>query len=141
MKPKHNNAVGPQVRGKKKGNKLLPTLGVLSLGAGLQSATQFFAYTFNYQDTLGAHVSHIYTPWSILQWGSMWYSQYPNEIMRAGSIGMLVSTVGLLSMAVAKVISSNSSKANEYLHGSARWDGRTRMVNFTIYAITGQNMS
>lgn len=124
MKPKHNNAVGPQVRDKKKRNKLLPTFGVLSLGAGLQSATQFFAYTFNYQDTLGAHVSHIYTPWSILQWGSMWYGQYPNEIMRAGSIGMLVSTVGLLSMAVAKVISSNSSKANEYLHGSARWAGQ-----------------
>lgn len=124
MKPKHNNAVGPQVRSKKKGNKLLPTLGVLSLGTGLQSATQFFAYTFNYQDSLGAHVSHIYTPWSILQWGLMWYGQYPDEIMRAGSIGMLVSTVGLLSVAVAKVISSNSSKASEYLHGSARWAGQ-----------------
>ena len=124
MKPKHNNAVGPQVRGKKKGNKLLPALGVLSLGSGLQSATQFFAYTFNYQDTLGSHISHIYPPWSILQWGSMWYGQYPNEILRAGSIGMLVSTVGLLSVAVAKVISSNSSKANEYLHGSARWAGQ-----------------
>ena len=124
MKPKHNNAVGPQVRGKKKGNKLLPALGVLSLGSGLQSATQFFAYTFNYQDSLGAHVSHIYKPWSILQWGSMWYGQYPNEIMRAGSIGMLVSTVGLLSVAVAKVISSNSSKASEFLHGSARWAGQ-----------------
>jgi type IV secretion system protein VirD4 len=37
---------------------------------------------------------------------------------------MLVSTVGLLSVAVAKVISSNSSKANEYLHGSARWAGQ-----------------
>jgi type IV secretion system protein VirD4 len=29
--------------------------------------------------------------------------------------------VGLLGVAVAKVVTSNSSKANEYLHGSARW--------------------
>jgi type IV secretion system protein VirD4 len=124
MKPKHNNAVGPQVRGKNKGSKLLPTLGVLSLGAGLQSATQFFAYTFNYQNILGAHVNHVYAPWSILQWGSKWYAQYPDEIMRAGSIGMLVSTAGLMGVAIAKVVASNSSKANEYLHGSARWAGK-----------------
>lgn len=124
MKPKHNNAVGPQVRSKNKGSKLLPTLGVLSLGAGLQSATQFFAYTFNYQNILGAHVNHVYAPWSILQWGSKWYAQYPDEIMRAGSIGMLVSTAGLMGVAIAKVVASNSSKANEYLHGSARWAGK-----------------
>ncbi|MGJ0492641.1 type IV secretory system conjugative DNA transfer family protein [Methylobacter sp.] len=124
MKPKHNNAVGPQVRGKNKGSKLLPTLGVLSLGTGLQSATQFFAYTFNYQNILGAHVNHVYAPWSILQWGSKWYAQYPDEIMRAGSIGMLVSTAGLMGVAIAKVVASNSSKANEYLHGSARWAGK-----------------
>lgn len=124
MKPKHNNSVGPQVRSKNKGSKLLPTLGVLSLGAGLQSATQFFAYTFNYQNILGAHVNHVYAPWSILQWGSKWYAQYPDEIMRAGSIGMLVSTAGLMGVAIAKVVASNSSKANEYLHGSARWAGK-----------------
>jgi len=121
MSPKHNNAVGPQVRGKKKGKKLLPTLGVLSLSAGLQSATQFFAHQFKYQDVLGHHVNHIYAPWSILQWGTEWYSKYPDEVMRAGSIGMMVSTVGLMGVAIAKVISSNSSTANEFLHGSARW--------------------
>jgi hypothetical protein len=50
MKIKMNNAVGPQVRTKKAtGGKLLPALGALSLGGGLQSATQFFAHTFNYQ--------------------------------------------------------------------------------------------
>jgi len=34
---------------------------------------------------------------------------------------MMVSTVGLMGVAIAKVISSNSSTANEFLHGSARW--------------------
>ncbi|MGZ8913903.1 MAG: type IV secretory system conjugative DNA transfer family protein [Methylobacter sp.] len=129
MSTKHNNAVGPQVRRKKKGNKLLPALGVLSLGGGLQAATQYFAASFNYQDSLGAHINHVYAPWSILQWGSTWYSQYPNEIMQAGSVGMLVSTTGLLSVAVAKVIASNSSKATEHLHGSARWAGEKDIQN------------
>jgi type IV secretion system protein VirD4 len=125
MKIKMNNAVGPQVRTKKAtGGKLLPALGALSLGGGLQSATQFFAHTFNYQANLGSHFNHVYAPWSILEWSSKWYSHYPNEIMKAASVGMMVSTAGLLGVAVAKVVSSNSSKANEYLHGSARWAGK-----------------
>ena len=122
MKIKMNNAVGPQVRSAKPTqSKLLPALGALSLGGGLQAATQFFAHTFNYQPNLGAHIGHVYAPWSILEWSAKWYSHYPDEVMRAGSMGMLVSTVGLLGVAVAKVVTSNSSKANEYLHGSARW--------------------
>ena len=122
MKIKMNNAVGPQVRSAKpKPSKLLPTLGVLSLAGGLQAATQYFAHTFDYQASLGGHIGHIYAPWSILQWASKWYSHYPNEIMSAGSVGMLVSTVGLLGVAIAKVVASNTSKANQFLHGSARW--------------------
>lgn len=123
MSTKHHNAVGPQIRRKKQGNKLLPALGVLSLGGGLQAATQYFAAAFNYQESLGAHINHVYAPWSILQWGTAWFNQYPNEFMQAGSVGILVSTTGLLSVAVAKVIASNSSKATEHLHGSARWAG------------------
>ncbi|WP_404361611.1 type IV secretory system conjugative DNA transfer family protein [Methylotuvimicrobium sp. KM1] len=123
MSTKHHNAVGPQIRRKKQGNKLLPALGVLSLGGGLQAATQYFAAAFNYQESLGAHINHVYAPWSILQWGAAWFNQYPNEFMQAGSVGILVSTTGLLGVAVAKVIASNSSKATEHLHGSARWAG------------------
>lgn len=122
MKLTMNNALGPQVRAKKtKGSHLLSALGVLSLGGGLQAATQFFAHTFNYQSHLGHHLGHVYAPWSILAWSSQWYAHFPSEILQAASVGMLVSTVGLLGVAVAKVVSSNSSKANEYLHGSARW--------------------
>lgn len=122
MKIKMNNAIGPQVRSAKpRVSKLLPLLGALSLGAGLQAATQYFAHTFDYQESLGGHIGHVYAPWSILQWASKWYSHYPNEIMTAGNIGMLVSTVGLLGVAIAKVVASNTSKANQFLHGSARW--------------------
>ena len=122
MKPHINTAVGPQVRDRKpKKQRLLPALGAVSVLGGLQAATQFFAYTFNYQDNLGGHINHVYAPWSILSWASDWYSIYPDEFMRSGSIGMVVTTVGLLGVAIAKVVTSNSSKASEYLHGSARW--------------------
>lgn len=117
-----NNAVGPQVRAEKKGrDRVIPALAALSLGSGLQAATQFFAHDFKYQGALGAHLNHIYPPWGILQWAGKWFSQYPDAFMRAGSIGITISGVGLLGLVVAKMVTANSSKVNEYLHGSARW--------------------
>ena len=122
MKDRFNNAVGPQVRAKKKGpGKVIPVLAVLSMGGGLQAATQFFASDFKYQTALGGHFEHIYPPWKIMQWAGKWYSQYPDTFMRAGSVGILVAGAGLMGLVVAKMVLANSSKANEYLHGSARW--------------------
>lgn len=122
MKDRFNNAVGPQVRAKKKGpGKLIPVLAVLSIGSGLQAATQFFASDFKYQTALGGHFDHIYPPWKIMQWADKWYSQYPDTFMRAGSVGILVAGAGLIGLVVARMVLANSSKANEYLHGSARW--------------------
>lgn len=122
MKDRFNNAVGPQVRAKKKGpGKLIPVLAVLSLGGGLQAATQFFASDFNYQSVLGEHFEHIYPPWKIIQWAGKWYSQYPDTFMRSGSLGILVAGVGLMGLVVTRMVLANSSKGNEYLHGSARW--------------------
>ena len=122
MKDRFNNAVGPQVRAKKKGPvKLIPVLAVLSIGGGLQASTQFFANDFKYQTALGGHFDHIYPPWKIIQWAGKWYSQYPDTFMRAGSVGILVAGVGLIGLVVAKMVLANSSKTNEYLHGSARW--------------------
>lgn len=121
-KDKFNNAVGPQVRQKKQGpGKLIPALSALSLGVGLASATQFFAYDFNYQPQLGPHYNHVYLPWQILVWANKWHALYPDAFMRAGSIGVLAGGIGLMGVVVAKMIGANSSKANEYLHGSARW--------------------
>lgn len=122
MNDRFNNAVGPQVRAKKKGpGKVVPALAVLSLGGGLQAATQFFAYDMRYQDALGPHINHFYPTWGVLQWASNWYGQYPDAFMRAGSAGVTVAGIGLIGLVVAKMISSNTSKVNEFLHGSARW--------------------
>lgn len=122
MKDKFNNAVGPQVRAAKpKASKVIPVLGMATLVGGLQSATQFFAAEFGYQSVLGSNFKHIYAPWAIAQWAGKWYGHYPDGFMRAASIGITVSAVGLLTLVVIKMVQANSSKANLYLHGSARW--------------------
>ncbi len=119
---KINNAVGPQVRDSKpQKSRLLPFLGVTSILAGLQTATQFFAHSFNYQEQLGGHFHHIYAPWEILIWANDWYTIDPKPFINAGSIGMIVTAAGLGIVALAKVMMANTSKANQYLHGSARW--------------------
>ena len=101
MKEKPNNAVGPQVRGIKRTNdKLVPAISLLSMIAGIQTASQYFAYCFNYQPQLGFNISHIYLPWSILRWYVNWDNQFHNVFMKAGSIGALVACTGLIIAAL-----------------------------------------
>lgn len=122
MKDEFNNAVGPQVHAAKEGpGKLIPALAVLSIGGGLQAATQFLAHDFRYQSALGASINHIYAPWSVLQWASKWAEHYPDAFTRAGSVGVLTAGSGLLALAMAKTLKANTAKVNPYLHGSARW--------------------
>lgn len=127
MKNDFNNSVGPQVRTKKPKDKLIPSLAITSVIGGLQASTQYFAQDFDFQAALGGNFDHIYAPWKILQWTSQWYGQYPNAISKAGSVGIMVAGSGLLALTIAKIISANSAKANEYLHGSARWANRANI--------------
>ncbi|MES3021662.1 MAG: type IV secretory system conjugative DNA transfer family protein [Pseudomonadota bacterium] len=122
MKDRFNNAVGPQVRARKaRPVRAIPILATLALGGGLQAATQYFAHDMRYQMALGANVNLIYPPWAIIQWAGKWYQQYPDAFIRAGSIGISVAGVGLIGLTVAKMVIANTSKVNEFLHGSARW--------------------
>jgi type IV secretion system protein VirD4 len=122
MRRQQNNAVGPQLRSKKPTTgTTLPVLALGILMVALASATQYFAHQFSYQAALGAHFNRIYPPWEILVWAKNWYGIYPNAIMQAGSIGTTVAALGLIGLGIAKVISTNTAKGNEYLHGSARW--------------------
>lgn len=124
MKDNFNNAVGPQVQArakKRKTGRIIPVLAVLSLVAGLQTASQFLAQDFRYQPALGGSMHGIYPPWSILRWAGRWYHEYPDAFMRAGSVSTVTAGLGLLVLAVVKMLLANSSRANEYLHGSARW--------------------
>ncbi|MGZ4823082.1 MAG: type IV secretory system conjugative DNA transfer family protein [Terriglobales bacterium] len=122
MRKGFNNAVGPQVRVRRQqAGKLIPALAVATLGAGLQAATQLFASDMRYQPVLGLHFHHWYAPWAIVGWAARWYHYYPEAFLRAGSAGLIASGAGLLGLLVAKVISANTAKPNDYLHGSARW--------------------
>ncbi len=124
MKDNFNNAVGPQVQTraqKRKTGRIIPFFAAVSLVAGLQTASQVFAQDFRYQPELGWNLHGVYLPWSILRWAAKWYHHYPQAVMRAGSVGIVVAGLGLLVVAVAKTLLANSSRANEYLHGSARW--------------------
>ena len=130
MTDRFNNAVGPQVRARKaRAGKTIPMLATLTLGAGLQAATQFFAHDMRYQAALGVHIHQVYPPWGIIQWAGKWYQQYPDAFMRAGSIGISVAGVGLIGLMVVKMLMVNSSKVNEFLHGSARWANQKDIQN------------
>lgn len=125
MSDKYNNAVGPQVREAKQApSKLIPILAAATLGGALSAATQYFAYTFKYHESLGVNINGIYPPWAIIPWASKWYAAYPQAFTQAGGIGVGIAAVGLLALLGIKTIRANTSKASQYLHGSARWAGK-----------------
>lgn len=122
MNDKYNNAVGPQIReGKAKRPKLVPALAVSALVGSVWAATQQFAHKFEYQEALGANFHHVYAPWSIVNWATKFNDQYPTEVTQAMSVGVIAGAASLLGLAVLKTVLSNSTKPNQYLHGSARW--------------------
>ena len=76
MKEKPNHVVGPQIKGNRKIPQKIAFFGVLiSFIAALQISTQYFAYSFNFQSTLGAHIGYVYVPWAIVVWYVKWGSQ------------------------------------------------------------------
>jgi type IV secretion system protein VirD4 len=117
-----NTNNGPQARGKKKNKNLVVQLGALiSLLLGLEACTYYFAQAFHYSKALGASFHHVYWPWSIYLWWQNWHQVYPHYFTTAFSVGVMVTSAGLMACALFKMVSARSSTANESLHGSARW--------------------
>jgi type IV secretion system protein VirD4 len=122
MNEKQSKAIGPQVsRRNSRKDKLVPLLAIASLIAGLWAATQYLAHVFNYHASLGVSAGKFYLPWSIFAWWRAWYELYPAWFNAAASIGTMTAAGGLIVSVLVKMIMSNSSKASEFLHGSARW--------------------
>jgi type IV secretion system protein VirD4 len=133
MSTTFNNAVGPQVRAPHpKPGVVIPFLACASLIFGLQSATQFFAYMFNYQDVLGNQLGGLYKPWAILEWASRWTTDYPLQLRQAGGFGMIVAASGLLCLAIARTVQASRPRPNPFLHGSARWANREDIEAATL---------
>ena len=133
-----NSLLSQNNRNVKKDTLIVRLLSVVCLIGGLQVATQYFAYKFNYQPQLGAHLFHIYEPWAILLWAGKWYSQYSGIIDLAAGFGILFSSIGLILVLVIKMVLANSSRTNQGLHGSARWADKKDIVAAGLLS-TGKN--
>ena len=133
MSTAYNNAVGPQVRAlQPKSGLVIPFLACASLVVGLQSATQYFAYTFQYQEVLGQHFGVLYQPWAILEWAWRWANDYPLQLRQAGSVGMIVAASGLLCLTIARTVQASWPRPHPFLHGSARWANRADLEAATL---------
>ena len=129
MKQLRHNASGPKAKRRRATqNKSIPLLAIASCGAGLQTATQYLAHLFDYQEGLGASWNHVYLPWSIVTWGQQSYALYPQQFTTAGSLGAMLTALGLIGCAMAKRVGQNSSTINEHLHGSARWANQKDII-------------
>jgi len=101
--------------------RLTQMMAIFFMLGGVQVATQYFAYRFQYQPQLGVHFSQLYPPWSIFEWTNKWYAQHPDIIELSGSMGVLFAGAGLILTLIVKMVVDNSSRPNSNLHGSARW--------------------
>ena len=102
-------------------------LALLALTVGLQSATQYFAAMFYDHPALGAHLGRVYAPWCIVLWALRWYQRYPGLFLRAASLALVVSSIGLLALGLVWRMMCNSARQYQFLHGSARWANRADM--------------
>ena len=110
MSDAYNNAIGPQVRDRRKPSrgKAKPIIAGVSLLAGMSASTQYFARLFEYHEALGSNINHFYAPWSILGWAHTWHTTYPDQVMQAGSVGVVVSGLGLVTLAGYSMVDRKS---------------------------------
>jgi type IV secretion system protein VirD4 len=116
----HTNRSKETQQGKSK-TRLVRFLALFFLAGGIQAATQYFAWKFNFHSLLGVHFNYFYPPWAIIEWASKWYGHYPNIFDQAIGAGILFASTGLVVTLIVKVVTANSSRPNSHLHGSARW--------------------
>jgi len=136
---KRNNAIGPQVRAEAKRPDMAVqrALVIASFLLGMGSATQIFAHEFAYQPSLGISFHHLYAPWDIFEWASLYQHDYAHAVKKAASGGLVVSAAIMMIAFLRSVVSSNSSRAHEFIHGSARWANRKDIVAASLFGNDG----
>lgn len=123
-KKSRNTQVGPQLREGKpadKYRKIYFLVFVLTLILALQTATQITAYLFEYHPYLGGHLTHVHWPWMVFIWAGQFGGQYSDIFTKAFSSGFGLAALPILGILVHKMVVKNTSRAAEYMHGSARW--------------------
>lgn len=91
---------------------------------GLSVGTQYFAHVAKYDSGLGFSIGKFYMPWNILIWYGKWHNLYPTPLRSALNISVLIMLIGMMGLLVYITIRRNTNKANDILHGSARWAGK-----------------
>lgn len=110
---------------KKKKRKILIKIFLMALIfiLPLQIATQYYAYSFNYNPLLGTNYNHIYPFWKVLTW----FKEFSNA-GRSAELSKLVLGLAFVSIVIAVMLAqnvyANSVRLNEKKHGSARFAER-----------------
>ena len=92
---------------------------------GLWAATQFVAWRVAYHPSLGPNLHGVYPPWDILVWWRQGGDDaFPDLFLAGGSAGTGITAVMLIFFIIKQTVATNTSRAVETIHGSARWAGR-----------------
>lgn len=113
------------------------TLVCMAMLIGLTTATQLFAWRFQYQDALGFNLYHVYFPWMFLEWAATWYPKYLNWFIGCGSAGGVVTSILLIILTMRQIVTVNSGNGNEFLHGSARWAAKEDIEKAGLFSENG----
>ena len=124
---RNNTEVGPQVRRRRNQPKWLSFMAAASVVGGFQASTKMFAHTFANHPSLGGNIAGFYPPWGIVEWAHRWHQLFPNELLAAGSIGVVIAGAGVSAVGLTRMLADRSAKATEFLHGSAKWAERSHI--------------
>ena len=106
--------------------------------AGMAAATQTFAYLLGYHADLGVRWGTLYRPWEILVWYARWKGAgLQAQFMKSASVGLVCSALGLLGFLWYSINRANTAKADETIHGSARWAERNDIEKASLIGKEG----
>lgn len=99
-----------------------------SLVTSMQMTTQYVAYTFDYQASLGWSIRGFYAPWSVVVWYLDWHQDYPDEFELAVAMLLVSTMVGLAVLISLEGEKNKMRHLNHTLHGSSRFAKRSDLV-------------
>jgi type IV secretion system protein VirD4 len=73
----------------------------------------------------------------ILVWAGKWYGHYPREVMYSGSLGVLAGGGCFFVVLLYQMTTRHKVKAEEKLHGSARWARRADLDDAGFFGNNG----
>ncbi|QCE35319.1 hypothetical protein FAI40_08250 [Acetobacteraceae bacterium] len=115
-------------------------ISVLGLLIGLQKATQYLAYHFNYHSSLGWHCAHIYPFWDSILWDIWWNNTYPQLFNDALWQVTLCFTAGVICAALSRhFFFRKKAHAIDTLHGSAHWATQEDIENADLLPTSEDN--